>query len=135
MELIAKISKGSNMDQIYIPKNRTGLPIGQYVIIAPLEKELAKKQKFKPFFYNVSGLEPLKLEIIESIFNWLVGIIFTVSLIMLFFAAFLYMTAGASEAALGKAKTVLMYAIIGLAIAILVYSFKPFLESFFGGSF
>lgn len=69
MDMIAKISRGSNMDQIYIPKNRTGLPIGQYVIIAPVEKEIGKKQKFKPFFYNVHNLEPIKLEIIGGIFN------------------------------------------------------------------
>jgi hypothetical protein len=75
MTMIAKISKGSNMDQIYIPKNRAGLPIGQYVMITSLENELAGKLgekgagRFKPFFYNVRDLEPLKLEIIKGIFN------------------------------------------------------------------
>ena len=70
--MIAKISKGSNMDQIYIPKNRTGLSIGQYVMITSLEKNLREKQEagsFKPFFYNVIDLEQLKLEIIRGIFN------------------------------------------------------------------
>lgn len=73
--------------------------------------------------------------IINAVLNWLSGIIFTISLIMLLYAAILYMTAGASEAALGKSKTVLIYAIVGLAIAILTYSFRPFLEAFFRGSF
>ena len=69
MDLIAKISKGSKMDQIYLPKNRLGLPIGQYVTIVPLESKLKQKSEFKPYFYNIGNLEPLKLEIIEKIFN------------------------------------------------------------------
>ena len=39
MEIIAKISKGSNMDQIYIPKIRYGLNVGEYVIVRPLKEE------------------------------------------------------------------------------------------------
>lgn len=73
--------------------------------------------------------------IVAAVFNWLSGIILTISLIMLFYAAILYMTAGASETALAKSKTVLIYAIIGLAVAILAFSFKPFLETFFRASF
>ncbi len=73
--------------------------------------------------------------IIAAVFNWLSGIILTISLIMFFFAAILYMTAGASEATLAKSKTVLIYAVIGLAVAILTFSFKPFLETFFRGAF
>jgi len=73
--------------------------------------------------------------IVAAIFTWLSGIILTVSLIMFFWAAILYMTAGASETTLAKSKTVLIYAIVGLAVAILTYSFKPFLETFFRGAF
>lgn len=70
MGLIAKVSKGSRMDQIYLPKSRIGLSVGQYVAITPLEGQLrAKKSPFKPFFYNVKDLEPLKLDIIEKIFK------------------------------------------------------------------
>lgn len=73
--------------------------------------------------------------IIEATFNWLAGVVFTISLIMLLYAAILYMTAGASETTLAKSKTVLIYAIVGLAVAILVYSFRPFIEAFFRGTF
>jgi|TARA_Y100000310_G_C20694627_1_gene824684 hypothetical protein len=66
MELISKISKGSKMDQIYIPKNRIGFPIGNYVLLSPLKKQ---KQDFKPYFYNISYIEPLKLNIINNIMN------------------------------------------------------------------
>ena len=75
MEIIGRISKGSKMDQIYIPKNRIGLTGGEYVLIIPLKEKIEKaagktrKQKFKPYFYNIKNLEPIKLRIIEEIFN------------------------------------------------------------------
>lgn len=68
MEIIAKISKGSKMDQIYLPKNRPGLATGQYVMIIPLENKL-KRKELKLNFYSLNNLEPLKIEIAEKIFN------------------------------------------------------------------
>ena len=68
MDIIAKISKGTKMDQIYLPKNRSSLVTGQYVMIVPLESNVIKTE-FKPNFYNLSNLEPLKIEIAEKIFN------------------------------------------------------------------
>lgn len=64
MEIIGKISKGSKMDQIYIPKNRTGFGIGNYVIIKPLEE---KKLVERLYFYGVKSIEPIKLEIVKEI--------------------------------------------------------------------
>jgi hypothetical protein len=69
MELIAKVSKGSKMDQIYLPKNRIGLPNGQFVIISPLDNKIKPKLNFKPYYYNIDNIEPLKLKIIEEIFS------------------------------------------------------------------
>ena len=74
MEIIAQISKGSKMDQIYLSKNRIGYPIGQNVIIAPLESKIKLKQSFKPYFYDVIALEPLKLEMIKDIFGIIEGL-------------------------------------------------------------
>ena len=62
MELIGRISKGSKMDQIYLPKNRAGLSNGQYVLISPLESKFKKKQESRHFFYNVENIEPLKIK-------------------------------------------------------------------------
>ena len=42
MEIIAKISKGSKMDQIYIPRNRESFPAGSFVIIKLLEEKQAE---------------------------------------------------------------------------------------------
>lgn len=67
MELIAKISKGSKMDQIYLPKIRSGFHTGQYVLIQPIEP--SNKEKITPYFYGIKKLEPIKLKIIEEIFS------------------------------------------------------------------
>lgn len=70
MELIGKISKGTKMDQIYIPKNRAGFASGEYVLIMPLTGKQEKTiRQFKPYLYNVKNLEPIKIRIIEEIFN------------------------------------------------------------------
>ncbi len=66
MEIIARISKGSKMDQIYIQKDRYGFNSGDYVVVKPLEtKEIIEK----PHFYGVRSIEPIKLKLIEEIFN------------------------------------------------------------------
>ncbi len=66
MEMIAKVSKGSIMDQIYLPKNRIGLNIGDHVIIRSIQ---IKKKVKRPYFYNIEFIEPIKLEIIREIFS------------------------------------------------------------------
>jgi len=55
------------MDQIYIPKNRTGFNIGNYVVIKLLEAGIVEKSVEKLYFYRVKELEPLKLEIIREV--------------------------------------------------------------------
>lgn len=70
MEIIAKISKGSKMDQIYIPKQRAILNIGEYAIIKPLHPEILEKQKSERlYFYGIKGLGPVKLSIIKDVIN------------------------------------------------------------------
>jgi len=70
-------------------------------------------------------------DLITRILNWISGIVFTISLVMLLWSAILFLTAGASETAHGKAKNVLIYAIVGIAVAILAYSIEPFLRTVF----
>ena len=66
MEIIGKVSRGSKMDQVYIPKNRIGLGIGSYVVVKPLEE---KKSIEKLYFYGIKNIAPLKLEIIKEIIS------------------------------------------------------------------
>lgn len=70
--LVSKISKGSRMDQIYIPKERVpGFETGTAVLIEPvLEKVMQKPQ---PYHYNSRHLEPIKIAVIEKIFEHFEG--------------------------------------------------------------
>lgn len=68
MEIISRISKGSKMDQIYLPKNHPGFYAGNYVAIRPLIQEDIRKIE-KPIFYNLVNLSPIKLQIIYEIFS------------------------------------------------------------------
>ena len=64
--LVGKVSKGTLMDQVYIPKERPiGFELGAPVLIKPLGEE----EKIKPVFYNVNNLEPIKVMIIHNILN------------------------------------------------------------------
>jgi membrane-associated HD superfamily phosphohydrolase len=69
--------------------------------------------------------------LVVYILNWISGVVFVISLIMLLWSAILFLTAGASETAHGKAKNVLIFAIVGIAVAILAYSIEPFLRTLF----
>ncbi|MEK6793081.1 MAG: hypothetical protein AABX95_04645, partial [Nanoarchaeota archaeon] len=68
MEIISKVSLGSRMDQVYIPKNRIGFDIGNYVIIKPLNLEIEKKPLEKIYFYRIKNIVSIKLEIINEVF-------------------------------------------------------------------
>ncbi|MEK7578705.1 MAG: hypothetical protein AAB456_03250, partial [Patescibacteria group bacterium] len=57
------------------------------------------------------------------------GIVLTISIIMLLYAAVLFLVAGASETAHTKAKNVLIYAIVGIVVALLAFSVDPFITS------
>ena len=52
---------------------------GQYVVINVLTSPTpeAEKIQFKPYFYGLKKIEPLKLEIVEKIFNIISKFIFS----------------------------------------------------------
>lgn len=61
--LTGKISKGTLMDQVYIPKKRPlGFELGAPVLIKPLEEE-----EIKPVYYNIDKLESVKVIIVQKI--------------------------------------------------------------------
>ncbi|MBI4452601.1 hypothetical protein HY637_04170 [Candidatus Woesearchaeota archaeon] len=67
VELISRISKGTRMDQIYIPKERMpGFELGATVLIKPV----LEKAKPKPYYYKVDSLEPIKNIIVAEILNY-----------------------------------------------------------------
>ena len=68
MVLIGKISRGTRMDQVYISKERApGFEVGATVLIQPV----VGKAKPALYYYSIKYLEPVKVAIIEDIFNYL----------------------------------------------------------------
>jgi len=64
--LTGKISKGTLMDQIYIPKERPlGFELGTPVVIKPALEE----EEIKPVYYNIDKLESVKVMVIQKIFS------------------------------------------------------------------
>lgn len=61
--------------------------------------------------------------------------ILIVAVAMLLYAGFLFITGGGNEETLKKAKTVLIFALIGLAVAILATSADDIIKNIVGGEF
>lgn len=60
------------MDQIYIPKQRNILDIGEYVTIKPLVLENNIDRDYEKFyFYGIRKLEPIKITIIKEIIRYI----------------------------------------------------------------
>lgn len=66
MELIRKISMGSRMNQIYIPKEKIGFNAGAYVVIKPIATSEITGRLFS---YGSLHLSSLKTKIAEQIFR------------------------------------------------------------------
>ncbi|MDD9953298.1 MAG: hypothetical protein OXR66_03110 [Candidatus Woesearchaeota archaeon] len=60
--MIAKVSKGSVMDQIYIPKKRNGFSIGSHVRIETVDTI------YEPYYHNAT-IEPIKVQLIKELFK------------------------------------------------------------------
>lgn len=65
-EIIARISTGSRMDQVYLPKNRPmALSAGSYVVVSPA----IQQREITPYYYNAVHIEPIKAQIVQEIFR------------------------------------------------------------------
>lgn len=56
------------MDQVYLPKNRHGFTVGSYVVLSPI-KSVDDQKTERPYFYNIAELEPIKIQVIQEIFE------------------------------------------------------------------
>ena len=73
--------------------------------------------------------------LLQKTLNFVGAIVLTIALIMLLWSAILYLTAGASETVHTKAKSVLIYAIVGIVVAVLAFSVIPFVQTVLQGRF
>ena len=104
---------------------KVGIGIGLGLALLPFLALAQVGQVPGPLITSPTDISAL----ITRILNWIAGIIITIALIMLLFAAFMYLTAGGSEDRVGKAKNYLLYAIIGIVVALIAFSVQPFITT------
>jgi|SRR3989344_869699 len=68
----------------------------------------------------------------QSVALWLYAFAFAFAVIMLLWAGYLYMTAQDDEKQLEKAKHTIMYAVIGIIVAVLANGTPKLISSFLG---
>ena len=66
---------------------------------------------------------------IGIVVNWVVALIGIASLIFLLYGAYMYMSSGQNEDNLKKAKSTLLYGVIGAVVAVLAFSIFTFSKS------
>ena len=59
------------------------------------------------------------INIINRLTNWLLGLLITLAVVFIIYAAYLYLTAAGNEENVGKAKNVIIYAAIAIAVGLL----------------
>lgn len=69
------------------------------------------------------------VDLIQTITSWILIIIGLVGVIFLLYGAFVYITAGGNEEKVGEAKKIIIYALIGIAVAILAFAIVSFVAS------
>ncbi|MBI3984262.1 hypothetical protein HY346_03090 [Candidatus Microgenomates bacterium] len=67
------------------------------------------------------------LTVIKNVVNWVLFIVGFAAVVMLIIGGVRYVVSAGSEDAVGKAKSTILYAIIGLVIAILAYAAVNFI--------
>jgi hypothetical protein len=67
---------------------------------------------------------------INGMAAWFAGIIFAISVLIILYAAFLFVTAAGNEDKVTKAKSTIVYGLIGIAVAMLAFGVREILVSF-----
>jgi len=73
--------------------------------------------------------------LIDTIATWLLGIGSTIAVIIVIWAAFLFMTSGGNQTRVTQARQTLWYAIIGLTVLLLAKGVTLFIQNVLSGQF
>ena len=73
--------------------------------------------------------------LIDAIATWLLEIGLTIAVIIVVWAAFLFMTSGGSKERVTMARKTLLYAIIGIAVLLLAKGVTLLIQNFLSGNF
>ena len=74
-------------------------------------------------------------QLIDKIATWLLGIGSTIAVIIVIWAAFLFMTSGGNKERVTMARKTLLYAIIGLTVLLLATGVTSLIQNFLSGNF
>ena len=72
------------------------------------------------------------LDLVDTAANWFAFFIFVFAIIAILYAAFLFLTAGGNEETSKKARSVLIYGLIGIAVALLATQAVDFVKATVG---
>ncbi len=73
--------------------------------------------------------------LVNTIADWLLGIGSTIAVIIVIWAAFLFMTSGGNQQKVTTARQTLWYAIIGLTVLLLAKGVTSLIQNFLSGNF
>lgn len=68
--------------------------------------------------------------LVGNIRDWFAGVVGAIAVIMIIYSAFLFLTAGGDSEKIGKAKSSLMYGLIGVGVSLLAYGIFTLVRSF-----
>lgn len=72
------------------------------------------------------------MRIVETAVNWAFSLILILAVLFIFYSAWLYMTAGGNPEKVESAKKNLLYAVVGIVIALLARSIIALVRNFLG---
>lgn len=82
----------------------------------------------EPTTMDIAGL----LEVIKTISRWLLSFLLVLVVIFVLWAAFLFVTAGGNPAKVEEARARLIFAAIGVAVALLAWSVPTIIKGILG---
>lgn len=80
---------------------------------------------------NITNTDTL-VGVIMGLVNWVAWFVGLLAVLMGLYAGILFITAGGNAETLTKARNILLYAIVGIAVAILAFSLVAISQSVFG---
>ncbi|MBI2644321.1 MAG: hypothetical protein HYW95_02320 [Candidatus Wildermuthbacteria bacterium] len=72
------------------------------------------------------------LQLLRTIANWVFAVLIVVSVFMVLYAAFLFLTSAGSPEKTNQARGILMWAAVGIIVAILAFVFPNIIATFIG---
>ncbi len=115
---------------------KTLLAVGLVLIALPfLGSAVFAQGGIQPILPTPGPHSPADLtQFIITIVQWFYTIIFIVAVFFILLSAFYFITSGGDETKTKKAKSTLLYAVIGIAVGLLSYSIIIFVQNALGSS-